>query len=82
MLKMIGRLLMGFDFETTVRGGMPVTVCCTFGQSEPDVGIFYPEITDIWLEVRGKRAVWLEERVTDAEWQQLHAEAYDEDLQR
>ena len=73
---------MGFDFETTVRGGMACHVVGTFGQSEPDVGIFYPEITDIWLEVRGKRAVWLEKRVTDAEWQQLHAEAYDEDLQR
>ena len=68
------------NFETTVRGGMPVTVCCTFRRAEPDVGIFNREIDDIWLEVRGRRAVWLEERVTDAEWQQLHAKAYDEDF--
>jgi len=73
---------MDINFETTVRGGMPVTVCCTFGQSEPDVGIFYPEITDIWLEVRGRRAEWLEKGVTDKEWERLHAEAYDEDSQR
>ena len=73
---------MDMHFDTTGRGGMPVTVCCVFGQSEPDAGIFYPEITDIWLEVRGRRAVWLEKGVTDKEWERLHAEAYDEDLQR
>jgi hypothetical protein len=61
---------------------MPVTVCCEFGQPDPGVGIFYPEIEDIWIEVRGRRAVWLEARITDAEWQQLHAQAYDEELQR
>jgi len=76
---------MDMHFDTTVlehHTEVPVTVYCTFGQSEPDVGIFYPEITGIWLEVHGRRAEGLEKRVTDAEWQQLYAEAYDEDLQR
>ena len=64
------------SFDTTVRGGMPVTVCCEFGQPDPGVGIFYPEIEDIWLEVRGRRAVWLEARLTDAEWETLHEQVY------
>jgi len=64
------------SFDTTVRGGMPVTVCCEFGQPDPGVGIFSPEIEDIWIEVRGHRAVWLEARITDKEWERLRDEAY------
>ena len=70
---------MATSFDTTVRGGMPVTVCGEFGQPDSGVGIFYSEIEDIWLEVRGHRAEWLEQRVTDKEWERLHDEAYDEE---
>ena len=66
---------MKFSFDTTVLEGMPVEVHLEVGQPEHDVGIFTPYIEDIWLEVKGKRAAWLEKRLTPIEWASLEDEA-------
>ena len=66
---------MTLSFDTTVRGGMPVEVNFEIGQPEPDVGIFTPYVEDVWLEIKGKRAIWLEKRLTSTEWAILENEA-------
>jgi|TARA_R110002020_G_scaffold285353_1_gene500882 hypothetical protein len=62
------------EVETTVLNGMPITVCFEVAQPEHDVGIFTPYIEDIWLEVKGKRAEWLEKRLTSIDWKNLEEE--------
>jgi hypothetical protein len=62
------------SFDTTVRGGMPVEVNFEIGQPEPDVGIFTPYVEDVWLEIKGKRAIWLEDRLSSVEWEKLEDE--------
>ena len=45
------------EFDSTIRGGLPVLVYATIFPAEPDVGIFSPqvEIEDIfWQPRRGK----------------------------
>ena len=69
---------MHLEFETTVKGGMPTTVCFEVGQPEYDVGIFNCYVEDIWLLVKGKRAKWLEKRLTPTEWHELENEALEE----
>ena len=61
---------MAIEFDTTVRSGMPVTVCYEIGIGEP-----YSWIEDLWLEVRGERAEWLERRLNDQQWGGLNEEA-------
>ena len=69
-------------FEGTVRDGMPVTVYYEVSPPDPAVGINRSYIEDIWLEVKGNRAEWLEKRLTDTDWATLEAQAmenyYDE----
>lgn len=65
------------QFETKVKGGMPVTVCCVFSPLSSEE---YSDVEDLWLEVRGRRAKWIEKDLTDAEWERLYAEAFDEEL--
>jgi hypothetical protein len=65
---------MTLSFDTTVRGGMPVEVNFEIGKPEHDVGIFTPYVEDVWLEVKGKRAKWLEDRLSPAEWEKLEEE--------
>ena len=67
-----------YSFETTVRGGMPVEVHFLVGRPEYDVGVFWPYIEDIYLEVKGKRAKWLESRLTGKDWQVLEDQALEE----
>ena len=66
---------MKFSFDTTVLKGMPVEVHLEVWSPEHDVGIFTPYIEEIWLEVKGKRAAWLEKRLTPTEWASLEDEA-------
>jgi hypothetical protein len=66
---------MKFSFDTTVLEGMPVEVHLEVGQPEHDVGIFTPYIEEIWLEVKGRRAAWLEKRLTATDWASLEDEA-------
>ena len=66
---------MAIEFDTTVRHGMPVTVCYEIERASPSVGIPDPWIADLWLEVRGKRAEWLERRLNERQWGGLHEEA-------
>ena len=66
---------MAIEFDSTVRGGMPVTVCYEIGSASPSVGILYPWIADLWLEVRGKRAKWLEESMHEQDRSRLYEEA-------
>jgi hypothetical protein len=61
---------MAIEFDTTVRSGMPVTVCYEIEICEP-----YSWIEDLWLEVRGERAEWLERRLNDQQWGGLNEEA-------
>jgi hypothetical protein len=65
-------------FETTMEDDTPATVCFKVGQPERDVGIFTPYIEDIWLTVQGKRAEWLEKRLTATEWHSLEERALEE----
>ena len=44
---------MPLSFDTTVKNGLPVTVCFEVGQPEHDVGVFTHYVEDIWLEVKG-----------------------------
>ena len=62
------------QFETRVKGGMPVTVCCVFSPLSSEE---YSDVEDLWLEVRGRRAKWIEKALTDAEWERLYAEAFE-----
>lgn len=64
-----------FEFDTTVKRGMPVTACGQIAAPEPDVGISGEWVEDIWLEVRGRRATWLEDRLDEADWANLYEEA-------
>lgn len=66
---------MTLSFDTTVRGGMPVEVNFEIGEPEQDIGIFTHYVEDIWLEVKGKRAQWLEDRLSLVEWEKLEEEA-------
>ena len=66
------------SFETTVRGGMPVEIHFLVSQPEYDVGVFWPHIEDMYLEVKGKRAKWLESRLTCKDWQDLEDQALEE----
>ena len=66
---------MAFEFDTTIRSGMPVTVCYEIERASPSVGIPDPWIADLWLEVRGKRAKWLEESMHEQDRSRLHEEA-------
>ena len=63
---------MAIEFDTTVRSGMPVTVCYEIEICEP---YSLTWIADLWLEVRGERAEWLERRLNDQQWGGLHHEA-------
>jgi|TARA_R110000751_G_scaffold64690_1_gene132775 hypothetical protein len=63
------------SFEGTVRDGMPVTVHYEVSPPEPAIGIHRSYVEDIWLEVKGKRAEWLEKRLTQSEWATLEAQA-------
>ena len=67
------------QFETRVKGGMPVTVCCVFSPLSSEE---YSDVEDLWLEVRGRRAKWIEKALTDAEWERLYAEAFENGHQR
>jgi len=62
-------------FNTTVCNEKPVEVHFQIGQPEYDVGIYTPYLEDIWLEVKGKRAKWLENRLSKNEWILLENEA-------
>jgi hypothetical protein len=73
-----GYINMPLSFDTTVKNGLPVTVCFEVGQPEHDVGIFTHYVEDIWLETKGKRARWLEDRLTTREWVDLEKEAIEE----
>jgi len=72
---------MAIEFDTTVRHGMPVTVCYEIERASPSVGIPNPWITDLWLEVRGKRAKWLERKLNERQWAELHEEALENHYQ-
>ena len=65
---------MSFNFCTTVRGGMPVRVWFDIGSPDPSAGLFTPFIEDLWLEVKGRRAAWLENRLTPIDWTALEDE--------
>ena len=69
---------MHLEFETTVKGGMPTTVCFEVGQPEYDVGNSKYYVEDIWLLVKGKRAEWLEKRLTATDWHALEELALEE----
>ena len=67
-----------FSFDTTVCDGMPCECFVTVEQPDPDVGIFNHYIEDIYLEVKGKRAEWLERRMTSQDWASLEEKALEE----
>ena len=47
------------EIETTVLGGLPVTVSFNIQPAEPDVGIFEPYCEDInVVAVKGKKLKW------------------------
>jgi hypothetical protein len=69
---------MSLSFDTTVKNGLPVTVYFEVSPPEYDVGIFSHYVEDIWLETKGKRARWLEKRLTIAEWTDLEHLALEE----
>jgi hypothetical protein len=69
---------MYLELETTVKGGMPTTVCFEVGQPEYDVGNSKYYVDDMWLEVKGKRAEWLEKGLTAADWYALEELALEE----
>ena len=72
---------MAIEFDTTVRHGMPVTVCYEIGSASPSVGEPYLWIADIWLEIKGRRAKWLERKLNERQWAELHEEALENHYQ-
>ena len=66
------------DFKTRVRGGLPCQVKATLwgGYDATDVE---PGSDDEWeitvYDRRGRRAVWLEKRLSDDEWSSLEEQA-------
>lgn len=69
---------MTYSFDTTVKNGLPTTVYFEVSPAEEDVGIMSPYVNDIWLETKGKRAEWLEKRLTTTEWTDLEQLAMEE----
>ncbi len=71
-----------FSTDTTVLGGLPVTVEYSWAPAEPDVGIFRPYVTDWYItHVAGKpyRGTWIERRMTCADDEAL--QTYLEELE-
>ena len=75
---------MTFTFETTILGGLPVTVEASMQPAEPDVGIMGAYV-DEWciVEVNGrecsKHPAWIAKRMTNKDDELLEeecAEAY------
>tara|TARA_R100000664_G_C2650668_1_gene71452 strand:+ start:62 stop:319 length:258 start_codon:yes stop_codon:yes gene_type:complete len=54
-----------------------VVVYFLVGEPESDVGIVYPYVEDRYLEVDGKRAEWLEKKLTGFEWNHLEDKILD-----
>lgn len=58
---------MAYELETTVLGGLPVTVEYTVAPSEPDVGIFSSYVDDWCIVAINGRSVkkcdWLHRRI-------------------
>ncbi len=73
---------MSIEFDTTVLGGLPVTVEATFAGADPDVGIFSAYV-DEWeiVAVNGryckKSPEWIYKRLTDKDEESIQEEAYD-----
>ena len=61
---------MRFSYSTTLHG-QSVDVSAEVNGPDPSVGIFTHYIEDIWLEINGKRAKWLEDRLSKAEQEHL-----------
>ena len=74
---------MAIEFDTTVRLGFPVSVCYEMGVALPPVGDPYPcpWIADLWLEIKGRRAKWLERKLNERQWAELHEEALENHYQ-
>ena len=57
---------MTYYTDTTILGGLPVTIGWVYSPAEPDVGIMSGGIDDWWIEkVNGvkKKAGWLYKRI-------------------
>lgn len=64
------------SFDTTVRGGFPVTVDANIYPADRSVGINRPYVDDFFLyTTKGKRAKFLEHRLTDSDIESIHIEA-------
>lgn len=59
---------MAYEIDTTVLGGLPVTVTFDVYPAEPDVGIFGAYVDDVHItHVAGKRkknTAWIDKRMT------------------
>ena len=75
------------SFDTTIsidlemdgnESTWPLECFFIVGQPEPDVGLSSHYIEDMYLEVRGKRAKWLERRLSFEDWNNLEEKALEE----
>ena len=63
------------ELDTTILGGLPVTVRFTIAKAEPDIGIFYPYVDDWHIAYIGSRPLkndaFLRKRLTGAQVEEL-----------
>jgi len=69
----LGAYMDRFSYSTTIIG-RSVDVSAEIADPDPSVGIFTHYIEDIWLEIDGKRAKWLEDRLSKAQQEHLEEE--------
>lgn len=68
------------NIETTVLGGLPVTIAFTMQGAEPDVGIMSRYVDSWHITHIGKRKAnnpkWLYKRITESEEQRIIESCY------
>lgn len=64
-----------FQFESTIKGGLPVLVEFTIAPPEPDVGIFHDTVEDLTVKWLSGHKIKFD--ISDRDMDRLIDEAYD-----
>lgn len=65
------------ECKVTVLGGLPLTSKFAVCRAEPENGIDYPYLDDVYLVDRnGRWAGWAENRMKDDDWELVHEQIW------
>ena len=68
---------------TTVLNGLPCMVDFYFHPPEPEIGQFTPWVEVVMLRAtNGKPAPWIENRLTEKDWENIHEECHESTFTR